>query len=376
MSKKKKINIEGLWWKTLILVIFVVALVYAIYRPSYERFTERAYKFYKMGEYEKASIEFLKAASEYGDMIGGDGEKLKAQIKAAEIYEIHIHNYPSAIKIYEGIFSRKENDEYSLTAGEKLLSIYFDILSKPSQGIAIGQELAKKYPRSDRIGHWKNLIIKGYIDGGEYQQAKAEADEFLEAFPRHELAPRIAFMRAEALSLLERYDEAISAFSKISLKYPLSDDARLVDFEIGNCQMETDQLQKALLSYEKALSVYPNPMVVQIRMAAAREKIKARQEGRYTRFRQMMEKRYRDMSSKDKKASEDLPVRPLKDKGQSQSQTQDAPPASQDDDPETMGDLPELVDPQDIMELERLRIENDDKKRTEPDENDPFPQDM
>lgn len=113
-------------------------------------------------------------------------------------------------------------------------------------------------------------------------------------------------------------------------------------------------------------------MVVQIRMAAAREKIKAKQEGRYTRFKQMMEKRYRDVSSRDKKAVDDVPVRPLKDKGKPQSAA-DMPPFGQDDDPETMGDLPDLVDPQDIMELERQRIEKDDKKRTEPDENDPFP---
>jgi len=97
-----------------------------------------------------------------------------------------------------------------------------------------------------------------HFNRGSLTAARIGFQQFLQAYPNHDLAPLAHAKLADILVQEERFEEAIEAFERIPELYPGHQQVPDAIYRIGVMHMELGEMQAARRAFERVINSYPD----------------------------------------------------------------------------------------------------------------------
>jgi len=266
----------GRWWPFLLLLAAGLVYYFFFRTPAYEKYYQKGIQLYSVGQYEKASVEFLKAISEgqEEDVPGATQRVADAYLMAGEIFDLRLGRFNRAVEVYEEFAKDYPTQPKVITARIRQAEIYLEKLNDPRQTVNIYENLIQQWPRNPEVVPLKRKILETYMNMHEFDQAVVEGKTFLEQAEDKRGDVAIRQIVADSLAYLERWDDALLEYKRVVNDFPDSYYAKLAHFEMGNCLVRLNRLEEAMRTYEQALTSYPNPDVVRQRIQKLEQRIK------------------------------------------------------------------------------------------------------
>jgi tol-pal system protein YbgF len=104
---------------------------------------------------------------------------------------------------------------------------------------------------------------------GSLNTARMAFQQFLDAYPNHELAPDAHFFLADILSRQDRPDDAIEAFREIQTLFPTAEKVPDALYRIALIQIDQGKKDDAVETLDRIVNTYPESTIAMI----AREKL-------------------------------------------------------------------------------------------------------
>jgi TolA-binding protein len=224
--------------------------------------------------------------------------------------------YDDAADIYRGLVG-EVSDERSAEALLHLAELELDFRGDAVQGESVLRELVARFPRSkaahrgqlrlvelyrDRIPDpvrlvpatlramdmnpsaerlpWLRLVLaEGYLGRGDYDQARIEIDNLLEAHPDAAQVPRARLLAARSFELRGSIVEALDAYREVERRFVGTEVS--VEARLGRARMleNLDDLDAAEAVYLECLGYASNRPAVGERLRALRERRERRLAG-------------------------------------------------------------------------------------------------
>ncbi len=252
------------------------AIVYLLTPPIYVRFYNRAVKYEQKQLWDKAIVEYEKAASEAA-IAGAGAEDAKdvetKSLKAAgDINTLKLSKLNDGLKDYFKLAERHPASEHGKYAQIRLV----EMLTQFAQNCVLAAPFIKRYAKSfPKDQHTPALLREGIrcsMTNGRLNDAQADALEFLTNYPNDALYMDVTLDLANAYFMAERYDEAEKTLDPMIKNENIPKDAWTAAFVLyGRCALEKGLTEKAIEIFKKAVSVSAKPQIAQVYLNAAKE---------------------------------------------------------------------------------------------------------
>ena len=183
-------------------------------------------------------------------------QTLSALLKQAQIYFL-LADYDSTRVVLKQIQKFAEGDD------QKKLIQYYLTLSYASQSIVEKAVSAyntfKTTYKGDALGENLPLVIGSlYLAGTPAPEKAVEIfKEGMETYPKGRFVNETMTQQANALLLLQRYDEALASYRKFLATNPKPDLAASAELGIGNILKDTGKLPEAIAQFKKVRETFP-----------------------------------------------------------------------------------------------------------------------
>lgn len=239
-----------------------------------------AEKLWMDAKYAPAVTEFEKTWSK--DQKGELGRQ--ALLRAATTQAVFLSKYDEAIQKFQEYAAVSGNTPGAWNAQKQIGEILFSQKEKYDEAIVQYQKMIKERPSAPEVPKFLYRIGKGQFYLWRFDEAIKTYDEIIQKDPSSEWAEKAAF--EEGLTWFTRgephpegrdpgiqdYKKALDAYKRFLEKYPNSKDAPRAKFGIAACLEELDQLDAAYHAFEELRQNYPDPRVIEIKLARIRER--------------------------------------------------------------------------------------------------------
>ncbi|MBX2963203.1 MAG: tetratricopeptide repeat protein [Cyclobacteriaceae bacterium] len=204
--------------------------------------------YYSLGQNDKA-IDYLKLSAASSDSVG-----YYASYYLGILY-LKQGNKPFASTAFEN--ARKYTNDQALVEEStfQYAKVSYD-LGKPDQAIAEFEKFMTAFPSSEYTNEVKELLAQAYVNGNNYNRAI----DYIESLPRRSRSVDQAYQKATFLKGTELfnkndYEGALQFFEK-SLAYPVAANyTALASFWSGETLSVTGKYEEAVKSYQKVVSI-------------------------------------------------------------------------------------------------------------------------
>ena len=182
--------------------------------------------------------------------------------KLAKLNQHRLRRYEAAITDWKRLIETHPDSELAVEAGLAVAELYRYRLERPNKAIEAYETLREKIqdPLSNaRVGLELAELL---FEVKRYEQVEELASEVQQANRDPKLGYRATFLRARALTTLERHNEAVEAWSTLELQdYPVIEAQVL--FEKSFALEASGARPEAIEALHQALVNHPNPSLVQ-----------------------------------------------------------------------------------------------------------------
>lgn len=256
-------------------VIFAVLVVMARYHWGARQVFENAEAAWEGGNYRRAATLFREVAERYPD------HRLapEALFRLGRGTYLFLNDPREAVLVLRALVRREDSGPWARQA-QRLLGEIFEVRQGDCrQAIVEYQRMISLDPRGEGNDEAQLAVARCSFALGDYEQARAEYELFLERYPESLLKPRALAGIANAWYVTGRFVPAVKFYRQAQQQ---SRDPALTaeaGFGIATSLEEAGDLAGALAQFELVRSSYPNPGLVEQRIARARDRI-AQQAGR------------------------------------------------------------------------------------------------
>lgn len=180
----------------------------------------------------------------------------QAQYNIAYIY-LNSGNYTQAVEEFQTVINKYPNTSWAARSQYNIGDAYYNSGEYP-KAIEAYQTVMEKYPNSDYIIEAVNGIQYAQLSAGKSDSSTAVLESFLEDNPQTSTADRLRYRQAETLMQSGDYQGAISElrqYIRITNNQQLLPEAH---FSLANAYEQTDQVDRALETYQRVVDEYPN----------------------------------------------------------------------------------------------------------------------
>lgn len=233
-----------------------------------------AEKQWELAESFEAQGQHLRAIEEYSRIVNYGQRSalaLKAQMRIAQIYDRHLHDYPRAIRAYRDAFRRADDRRTKMESRWAVATIYSDRLQNPSAAAEEFKPLYEEYGVSQKEG--PDILLawaKNLLDAGKFRESAERYAEFRSRYPGHKDGPRTLLDEGHAWLADRRPEPAAKLFREFIQTFGSQTGyASMVAeayYGLGSALEANDELGPALEAYRQSLATYPNPKVIQLKI--------------------------------------------------------------------------------------------------------------
>ncbi len=169
---------------------------------------------------------------------------------------------------------RRENAGPWARPAQQLLGEIFEVrLGDCRQAIVEYQRMISLDPRGEGGDGAQFAVARCSFALGDYDQARAEYELLLERYPESVLKPRALAGIANAWYVTGHFEQAVKLYRQAQQESRDPALAAEAGFGIATALEEAGDPAGALAEFERVRSTYPNPGLVEQRIARARERI-------------------------------------------------------------------------------------------------------
>lgn len=191
--------------------------------------------------------------------------------RAAAIYRDALKDLPRAEEAFSDCARAWPDEEWGYTCQVDLADMLRDA-SRPRDAIGAYRAAIELRPRGDRAEHCLLESGRAYLVLGDAEQGRVEWDELLREFPRSALGPTVALEAARSFALQGEPKGALVAYRAVQERFPEHSVAPLAAFGEGEALEQLGQLEEAEQVFEAVRPLHPNPAVVDVKLAAVRQR--------------------------------------------------------------------------------------------------------
>lgn len=199
--------------------------------------------------------------------------KARALRGAADVYDLELGDYRRAVEVYRELIVACPESPEALDARVRLATIlreqFHDLRGSIKELTAA---ISRNPPQSAELRY---KVATLYFELGDYQQCEIEAREVARRYETSSFVDDALFLRAQALAMEHKRDEALRAFQDIVDHHPESQFRPHALFEIGRIHADAGDAKQAISIWVASLQTHPHPDTVQASIARARKRLLA-----------------------------------------------------------------------------------------------------
>ena len=184
-----------------------------------------------------------------------------------------------AVLVLRGLARREDAGPWRRRAQQLLGEIFEVRQGDCRQAIVEYQRVISLDPRGEGSDEAQFAVARCAFTLGDFDQARAEYELLLERFPESGLRPRALAGIANAWYVTGRFAQAVKFYQQAQREARDPALAAEAGFGVATSLEEAGDLAGALVAFEQVRSSYPNPGLVEQRIARTRDRI-AQQGGR------------------------------------------------------------------------------------------------
>jgi TolA-binding protein len=255
----------------------VVALLIAAGRDHWgaRRAFRNAEAAWEQGDYRRSAALFREVAERYPE------HRLapEALFRLGRGTYLFLDDPREAVLVLRGLARREDAGVWARRA-QRLLGEIFEVRQGDCrQAIVEYQRMISLDPRGAGNDEAQFAVARCSFALGDYDQARAEYELLLERYPESALRPRALAGIANSWYVSGRFGQAVKFYRQAQQESREPGLAAEAGFGIASSLEEAGDLTGALAQFERVRSIYPNPGLVEKRLARVRDRI-ARQGAR------------------------------------------------------------------------------------------------
>jgi len=264
------------WLAGSLVVGIVVAVVVAIARDHWgaQRAFDNAEAAWDRGDYRRAATLFREVAERYPDHRLAS----EALFRLGRGTYLFLNDPREAVLVLRELVRRENSGSWARRAQQLLGEIFEVRQGDCRQAIVEYQRMIGLDPRGEGNDAAQFAVARCSFALGDYDQARAEYELLLERYPESALKSRALAGIANGWYVTGRFGQAVKLYRQAQQEARDPALAAEAGFGIATSLEESGDLAGALAQFELVRSTYPNPGLVQQRIARARERI-AQQRG-------------------------------------------------------------------------------------------------
>jgi TolA-binding protein len=241
-----------------------------------------AEKLWSEGSYAAAVLEFDRVSRRDPD---GDLGR-RAMLRSAMTQTLFLKEHTEAIRKFARIVEREGDSELGWEAQKEIGEILFSRQENWSEALSHYQQLLKRRPDASEAPVFQYRIAKSYLNRWAFDPALEAFDTVISKWPGSALAAEAMMDRGTVWLIRgeqrpgdlyanrgkEVYREAIRNFDSFLKAYPDHKRAPEAVFGMASAFEELEQLDQALILYERIQESYPVPQSVQIKLHRLKER--------------------------------------------------------------------------------------------------------
>jgi TolA-binding protein len=235
----------------------------------------RAEEAWDRGEYRHAATLFREVAERY------PGHRLapEALFRLGRGTYLFLDDPREAVLVLRGLARREDAGPWARRA-QRLLGEIFEVRQGDCrQAIVEYQRMISLDPRGEGNDEAQFSVARCSFALGDYDQARAEYELLLERYPESALRPRALAGIANSWYVTGRFGQAVKFYRSAQRESRDPGLAAEAGFGVASSLEEAGDLTGALAQFERVRSTYPNPGLVEKRIARVRDRV-ARQGAR------------------------------------------------------------------------------------------------
>ncbi len=249
----------------------VVAILVATARDHWgaQRLFRGAEAASQRGDYQRAATLFRQVTERYPD------HRLAPEslFRLGRLTYLFLNDPREAVLVLRSL-SRRGNAGAWVRRAQQLLGEIFEVRQGDCrQAIVEYQRMISLDPRGEGNDEAQFAVARCSFSLGDYDQARAEYELLLERYPESSLRPRALAGIANAWYVTGRFAQAVKFYRLAQQESRDPALAAEAGFGVATSLEESGDLNGALAQFERVRSTYPNPGLVEQRIARARERI-------------------------------------------------------------------------------------------------------
>lgn len=241
-----------------------------------------AEKLWSEGSYAAAVLEFDRVSRR--DPEGDLGRR--AMLRSAMTQTLFLKEHAEAIRKFTRIIEREGDSELGWEAQKQIGEILYSRQENWSASLAHYQQLLKRRPDASEAPEFQYRIAKCHLSRWAFDPALEALEVVVSKWPKSKVAAdamldrgTVWLIRGEqrpgevyASRGKDVYREAIRQFEVFLRTHPEHKRAPEAVFGMASAYEELEQLDQAIVHYEKILESYPIPQAVQIKLHRLKER--------------------------------------------------------------------------------------------------------
>jgi tetratricopeptide (TPR) repeat protein len=265
---------EAKWF--VLIAALVAAVLFVIFSPKIaleKRLLSSGKHYEELREWKDAADEFERCVH-YApqSQAGVEAARLGGGIA---LYELK--DYQKAIFFFRHIVRNSQKTVEVRWAQQKLAEIYYEKLNDYAQAVVEYQRLLEANPSGDDASDYKLRLGRSYYFMGNFDQAIAEASEFLASRSGDAKTFDILMLKGDALLAQKKLDEAIATYDSVAKEFADRPEFYQAKLNKSLALEEKKDWDGAIKELQEIRDKYPHPDVIDLKIRSIqRRKAKKR----------------------------------------------------------------------------------------------------
>ncbi len=259
-----------------LLAVLAMSTLFSCWGNDLEHRFSKGLEFLYDNHYEDAESHFLMFAREMARSDNPDAKhwQAKALFQIGRIDHLYLDQPHRAVSQLRKALKLYPKAAFAFDARKEIADIFYDRLMDYRTSAMEYERLVHDFSEHKGIDTYQYRVAQSYFLVRDFDQARTEARLLLSKWPDSRSAQEARLLIANSYYLQNRLSDAIKAHRDLLDSNPdIPIRARSL-FELGICYQDLGEKQKAEEAFIAALKDHPRPDLVQMQLAALRERIK------------------------------------------------------------------------------------------------------
>lgn len=259
-----------------ILAILAIPTLFSCWGNHLEDRFSRGLEFLYENQYEDAESHFLMFAREMARSDDPEAKhwQAKALFQIGRIDHLYLDQPHRAISQLRKALKLYPQAPFAFDARREIADILYDRIMDYRTSAMEYERLVHDFSSHEGIDAFQYRVAQSYFLVRDFDQARTEARLLLTKWPDARFAQEARLLIANSYYLQNRFTDAIKAHRELLDSNPDVPIRARSLFELGICYQDLGEKQKAEEAFIAALKDHPRPDLVQMQLAALRERIK------------------------------------------------------------------------------------------------------